>query len=113
MHILYIVFYHVFVHSLYASKVILYVKKSQQLWRKQDISVKCYKCWQIICSFDMGSFCVCKMYYARNGGGIVIMHKYWYNNHHIEVNFDSRDDMVCGHFTMTWETTQFIRLQIK
>ena len=41
------------------------------------------------------------------------MRKYLYNNHHIEVNFDSRDDMLCGPPTTIQETMQFIRLQMK
>ena len=50
----------------------------------------------IICLFDMlGSFCVCKINYARNGCGNTSMRKYWYNNHHIEVNLESCNDLVC------------------
>jgi hypothetical protein len=52
----------------------------------------------------VGSFCVSKMNYA-------FMHKYGYNSHHIKVNVESRDDMVCG--STTRETMQFIRLQKK
>ena len=36
-----------------------------------------------------------------------------YNNHYIEVNLESYDDMVCGPPTTTPESMQFIRLQIK
>jgi hypothetical protein len=40
------------------------------------------------------------------------MCKYWYNNHHIEVNLDPRDGVMCGPSTMTEDTMQFIRLQM-
>jgi hypothetical protein len=51
--------------------------------------------------------------YARNGDGNSFMHKYWYNNHHIEVNLESRD-MLCDPSTTThWEIMQFIGLQIR
>jgi hypothetical protein len=42
----------------------------------------------------VGSFCVGKINYARNGGGNAFMRKYLYNNHHIEVNLESRNDIV-------------------
>ena len=44
----------------------------------------------------VGSFFVSQIKYTRNGGGNAAMCKYWYNNHHIEVNLESRDDMECG-----------------
>lgn len=40
---------------------------------------------QTISPFDMlGSFCVCKTSYLRNGNGNALMRKYLYNHHHIE-----------------------------
>jgi hypothetical protein len=49
--------------------------------------------------FDMvGSFCVCKINYARNGSGNVLMRKYWYNHHiggnELESHYDSRKNAV-------------------
>jgi hypothetical protein len=55
----------------------------------------------------VGSFCVGKINDVRNGGRNVS------NNHHIKVNLESSDDMVFGHPSMTWETMQFIGLQMK
>jgi hypothetical protein len=61
-----------------------------------------------------GLFCDGKMNYAKNVGLNAFMHKYLYNNHDIEVNFESLDDMLCGPPTMTnRESMQFIRIQIK
>ena len=61
----------------------------------------------ILTMFDMvRSFCVGKMYYARNGDGKSFMHKYWYNNHHIKVTVESRGDMLCGPLTTTWKSMQ-------
>ena len=37
---------------------------------------------------------------------------YWYNNHHMEENLESRDDMLWCPPTTTQETMQFIRLQM-
>jgi hypothetical protein len=51
------------------------------------------------------------MNYAVNGGGNGLMCKH--NNNSIEVNLESRDDMMCAPTTTTHKTTPFIRLQMK
>ena len=40
------------------------------------------------------------------------MRKYWYNKHHVKVNLELRDGMLCVPPTTIWESMQFIRLQM-
>lgn len=59
---------------------------------------------RFVSSFDVvGSFCVSQNILVRNGGGNSFMSKYLYNNHHILVNLESHDDILCGPPTTTWE----------
>ena len=53
------------------------------------------------------------MNYARNVCGNAFMRKYCYNNHHIEVNLESHDDLLCGPHTATSrESMQFISVTL-
>ena len=58
----------------------------------------------------VGFFCVCKMYYARNGGGNAFIRKCCFNNYHVEVNLEACEDMVCSPPTTIF---QLNRLQTK
>ena len=49
----------------------------------------------------------------REMAALILYAQILINNDHILVNLESCDDILCGPPTTTWETMQFIRLQIK